>query len=329
MHLRRAVIAGVILVGFAGAAPAQVTFELINEYPTTSISGEADAFFAEAVRHRTEGRVIIKLVLNATSGLRSKDQIKAVTEGRFAIADSFGGAVGEESPMFLLSSLPFLTPSIAHARTLYEAARSIYERLFAERRQKLLYVIPWPPSGIWSKERITNASSMKTLRIRTYDRTSTEVFAHLASSATLLSFSDLNPKLQSGEINAVLSSGDGGAGQQLWKYLPHFTDIRYAFPLSFTAISIEAWNKLNESDRVAIEAVAHETTERQWTALINREAENFVRMRSNGVAIDESPPQDLSLALHDAAATPIADWAKKVGPEGPRLLEEHLRRLGR
>jgi TRAP-type C4-dicarboxylate transport system substrate-binding protein len=268
--LRSTVTAAVILLGFAGAAPAQVTFELINEYPATSISGEADTFFAEAVRHRTEGRVTIKLVLNATSGLRSRDQVKAVTEGHFAIADSFGGALGDESPMFLLSSLPFLTPSIAHTRALYEAARPIYERRFAERRQKLLYVTPWPPSGIWSKLPITDASVLKSLKIRTYDKTSTDVFSRLASSATIASFSDLNTKLQSGEINAVLSSGDGGAGRGLWKYLSFFADIHYAVPQSFTAISIDAWNKLDESDRTAIEATAHVTTERAWTVLITR-----------------------------------------------------------
>jgi len=62
--------------------------------------------------------------------------------------------------------------------------------------------------------------------------------------------------------------------------------------------------------------------------LINRGAENSKRMRSNGVIIDESPPQDLSLALHDAAATSVANWRTKVGPEGQQLLDDNLRRLG-
>jgi hypothetical protein len=44
-----AVIAAIILVGFAGVAPAQVSLSLINEYPATSISAEADTFFAEAI----------------------------------------------------------------------------------------------------------------------------------------------------------------------------------------------------------------------------------------------------------------------------------------
>jgi len=47
----------------------------------------------------------------------------------------------------------------------------------------------------------------------------------------------------------------------------------------------------DERDRTAIEDTGHETTERQWTALINRGVDNFKLMRSNGIIIDESPPQ--------------------------------------
>ena len=200
------------------AAQAQVTLDLINEYPATSLPGEADAFFAKAMEAKTGGRVTINPIPDAKSGLRTRDQLKAVTDGKFAMADSFGGALGDDSPVFLLSSLPFVTPSMADARILFELALPLYEKLFAERRQKLLYVVPWPPSGIWSAIPVTSVDALKSLKIRTYDKTSTDVLSRVAASATIVSFSDLNPKLEAGDINAVLSSGDGGAGRQLWKY---------------------------------------------------------------------------------------------------------------
>ena len=60
------------------AAHAQVTtLDLINEYPATSASGEADAFFAEAVRRKTDGRVIIRPIPDAKSGLRTREQVVA------------------------------------------------------------------------------------------------------------------------------------------------------------------------------------------------------------------------------------------------------------
>jgi TRAP-type C4-dicarboxylate transport system substrate-binding protein len=315
-----------VAVTFALGAPAAaqtVTLDLINEYPATSISGEADAFFAETVKRKSEGRVVINTIPDAKSGVRSRDQLKAVSDGRFGMANTVGGTLADESPVFLLSSLPFVTPTMEDARTLYEAAKPLYEQLYAERRQKLLYVVPWPPSGIWSAAPIRDAAALKALTIRTYDKTGTDVMAKVAASAAIVSFSELNGKLEAGEINAVLSSGDGGAGRQLWKYLRYFSEVGYALPLSFTSISLSAWTKLDEAGRAAIEAAARETTQRQWAALAGRLSENFARMRANGVNIDEKPPADVMNALRAAAETVVADWSTRAGPEAQRVLRKY------
>src|SRR5437868_9448808 len=274
-----AALAALTLLLAAPAAAQTITLDLINEYPATSISGEADAFFANAVKRKSEGRIVIRPVPDAKSGLRSRDQLNAVTTGRFAMANTVGGTLGEESPVFLMSSLPFVTPTMEDARALYEAAKPLYEQLFAERKQKLLYVVPWPPSGIWSAVPVRGIEVLRALKIRTYDNTGTEVLAKVAASAAIVSFSELDPKLENGEINAVLSSGDGGAGRQLWKYLRNFSDVGYALPLSFTSISLAAWANLDDAARLAIDDAARETTQRQWAALAGRLAENFARMR--------------------------------------------------
>ena len=316
----------VYLVAMASISSAQaqsVTLDLINEYPATAISGEADAFFADAVKRRSEGRIAVNLIPDAKSGLRSRDQLKAVSEGRFAMANSVGGTLGGESPVFLLSSLPFVTPSMTDARILYELSLPLYEQLFAERKQKLLYVVPWPPSGIWSAVPLADAAALKALKVRTYDETGTNVLARIASSASIVSFSELTPKLESGEINAVLSSGDGGAGRQLWKFLRYFSDINYAVPLSFASISLAEWDRLDDAGRAAMAEAARETTERQWTVLATRLADNVARMKANGVVIDAKPPVDVMDALRAAAASSLTDWLARAGPEAKQVYDTY------
>jgi TRAP-type C4-dicarboxylate transport system substrate-binding protein len=314
------------LLTLARPAYAQVTLDLINEYPATAISGEADAFFADAVKRKSGGGIVIRPIADAKSGLRSRDQLKAVSDGRFAMANTVGGTLAEESPVFLLSSLPFVTPSVADARALYDMAKPLYEQLFAERKQKLLYVVPWPPSGIWSAAPVSDIAALKALKIRTYDNTGTAVMAKVATSAAIVSFSELNAKLEQGEINAVLSSGDGGAGRQLWKYLRNFSEVGYALPLSFGSISLAAWTSLDDAGRAAIEDAARETSEHQWAALAGRLAENFARMRANGMTIDEKPPAEVMAALRAAAETVVADWSNRAGPEAQRVLREYQAR---
>lgn len=313
-------------LALARPASAQVALDLINEYPATAISGAADVFFAEAVKRRSDGRIVIRPIPDAKSGVRSRDQLKAVTEGRFAMANTVGGTLGDEDAVFLLSSLPFVTPNVTDARALYDMAKPLYQQLFAARQQRLLYVVPWPPSGIWSAAPVGNAAALKALKIRTYDNTGTAVMAKVTASATIVSFSELNAKLEAGEVNAVLSSGDGGAGRQLWKYLKNFSDVGYALPLSFASISLAAWTSLDDADRAAIEAAANETSEHQWAALAGRLAENFARMRQNGVVIDEKPPADVMAALHAAADATVTDWLSRVGPDAQRVLRDYRAR---
>lgn len=324
MTIRNFALAFALIATLAAPARAQVTsLDLVNEYPATSLPGEADTFFAEAVKRATDGRVVIRPVPDAKSGLRSRDQLAAVADGRVPMADTFGGALADESPVFLLSSLPFATDSTANARKLYDIARPLYEKLFADRKQKLLYVTPWPPTGLWSSIAIRDPEAFKGLKVRTYDKTSTDVLSRLVASATIVSFADLNAKLESSEINAVLSSGDGGAGRALWKYLRHFSQINYAIPLSFTSISNSAWEGLDEGSRKAIEQAARETTEHGWDAMAGRVADNFARMRENGVTIDQSPPAVVMGPLREAAAASVADWRIRAGAGARQALDDY------
>lgn len=304
---------------FAHEHPEQ--WALANEYPATSLPGEGDAFFAKAVADATEGHLSIVTMPDARMGYKSREQLQAVAEGRLAMANTFGGAIGEEEPVFALSSLPFVAPDVAAARALYDRARPAYEAVFARHNQKLLYTTPWPPSGLWTKVPIDSVDALKGLRIRTYDKTGTGVFNRVGATAAVVSFADLPAKLQGGEIDAVLSSGDGGAGRKLWEHLPRFTAIGYAIPLSFTTVNLDKWKSLDAATRHEIEQAGVKTEARQWQALEGRLEQNYARMRENGMTIDTRVVPPVAVALRKAARAAIDDWASKAGAAGRSLLE--------
>src|SRR5258706_22155 len=121
--------------------------------------------------------------------------------------------------------------------------------------------------------------------------------------------------MAAGEINAVLSSGDGGAGRKLWEHLPRFTEINYAVPLSFTTVNLARWKALDDDTRKAIENAAAETEARQWQALEGRLAQNYARMRENGMAIDTVVAPALRTRLRESARGAIDEWSARAGPE--------------
>jgi TRAP-type C4-dicarboxylate transport system substrate-binding protein len=94
----------------------------------------------------------------------------------------------------------------------------IFEDCLHREGFRLLAIVPMPPTGVWSSREIDSVVSLAGLRIRSYDALSREVFASIGGTATHLPFARLRAALDAGELDAVLSSGDGAAGDLLANY---------------------------------------------------------------------------------------------------------------
>jgi len=247
--------------------------------------------------------------------------LAAIAEGRVQAGDAFAGALEAEDAIFALPSLPFLVSSVADARRLADLARPYLAAALQNKSQRLLYLTPWPPTGIWSKTPLKTPSDLSGLSIRTYDKISSEVFASAGAKATSISYADTMPRLVDGSINAVLSSGDGGAGRKLWEFLPYFSEITYSLPLSVASVNQALYESLSPDLREAVDAAARQTETELWLALATRLQENYLRMRQNGVAIDSSPDPAIVTALQSGAAAAQRAWCTRSGPACARILD--------
>ena len=255
---RSTLLLGLALLVLPTLAPAEpLRWTMPTEYPASSMPGEGVAAFAEALATASEGRLAIVPSFDAGLGIMSSEMAAALQEGRIQAADAFAGALGPVDKLFLLSSLPFVTTTLDEAERLYALARPAYEHALARKGLHLLYATPWPASGIWSRAPIALPADLQALRIRTYDSTGTAVFRAAGAAPVELSFAAATPRLKEGSLDAVLSSGDGGAGRRLWEVLPHFTEIGYAMPLSFALVSARALAALPDADRQVSEAHDH------------------------------------------------------------------------
>lgn len=299
-----------------------IAWVMATEYPAATVSGEGIAFFAARLSQESGGRLAVSPTYDATNGLKSTEIVAAVRDGRIAAGCAFGGALGRIDPLFLLSSLPFVAAHEGEARTMFDRARSLYAERFARERQRLLYVSPWPPTGLWAKKPITTPADLAGLRLRVYDSTGVSVFAAAGANPVNLSFADAMPRLGDGSIDAVLSSGDGGAGRRLWQFMPCFTEIGYAAPLSFATLGVAPFAALPDGLRDAVDRAAVATQERQWSALTHRVEDNYARLRANKVTItplDKVGPE-LRRALASAAAEAVEAWKREAGPQAAALL---------
>jgi TRAP-type transport system periplasmic protein len=301
-------------------ASAQTVWNMTTEYPQGAVSGLGVTTFAQHVARLGTGKLVIQPSFDAAKGVRSADMLTALAEGRIEAGDAFAGSLEAEDAIFALPSLPFLVTSIADARRLAELARPYLSAALQKRGARLLYLTPWPPSGIWSKAPVKTPSDLSGLSIRTYDRISREVFATAGARATFISFAETLPRLVDGSINAVLSSGDGDAGRKLWQFLPYFTDITYSLPLSVASVNQAAYDALAPELRDAVDSAGRQTETEIWLALSSRLQQNHQRMREAGVVIDANPSPALVAALRSGAEAAQQDWCARSGPACQRVL---------
>ena len=301
-------------------AAAETIWDMPTEYPQTAMPGQGLTIFARKVRDESNGEVIVRPSFEATAGIKSAEMLKAVAGGGVQAGDAFSSAMEAEDPIFALPALPFLATSIDQANTLAHVARPYYAAALEKKGLRLLYLTPWPPTGIWSKQPLTTPEDMARLTIRTYDAISREVLAGVGARAETISFADTMPRLINGSLDAVLSSGDGGAGRKLWQYLPEFSEIGYAQPLSVAFVNAQAYEALAPQMKAAVDKAALDTEAELWLALGTRLQDNYLRMRQNGVSIDLLPPTPIIAALKSSAAKAQSAWCERAGPVCEELM---------
>jgi len=312
-------LAGALLL-LAPASRAQTVWEMPTEYPESAMPGLGIVTFAKHIAELSAGQLQIRPSFDAADGIRSAGMLTAIADGRVQAGDALAGALEAEDAIFALPTLPFLVRSSADARRLADIARPYLAAALQEKGVRLLYLVPWPPSGIWSKTPLKSPSDLTGLSIRTYDRISSEVFAGVGAKAAAISFADTMPRLIDGSVNAVLSSGDGGIGHSLWERLPYFTEISYSLPISVASVNQAAYDGLAPELREAVDSASQRTETELWLALSTRLGENYARMRDNGVTIDTHPAPAIIAALQSGAAAAQQAWCARSGPACEQVL---------
>lgn len=316
----RAILTLGLLILSAAPATAQVNWRMTTEYPETNISGIGLSTFADRVAARTNGFVTVTNAFDNQLKISSGEMPRAALDGRIAGGDAFAGALSGLDPVFGLSTLPFLVQSVDIAHAVNTRARPLYERAFAARGLKLLYLTIWPATGLWS-DRLADADDLPKLNLRAYDANSSDVMKAAGANAQFLPMDKAIAGLKEHQLNAFLTSGDGGAGRKLWDFLPYFMAINYAMPVSIAFVRAESFVALPEPMQREVMAAAAETEQSQLALLAHRTTENYARMRDNGVKIAEPAPPSLVTKLRSAATGTIASWEAQAGPDAVAIVE--------
>jgi TRAP-type C4-dicarboxylate transport system substrate-binding protein len=281
-------------------------------WPATNFHTEGVMAFAELVKTRSKETIQFHIHPGGSIGLKGAEVLRAVRQGAVPAAEVLMGNVEGENPIFGLTSLPLVARDFSEAKALYEQSRPLYEKAAAKSGTVLLYAAPWPPGGIYSKEKITSAQDLENLKIRTYDANSAS-FAHaLGAKGLAIPFAELYTALSTGMVKGVLTSSVTGVDAKLWEVTDHFLKINYAYPLNMMVIRKSEFDNLSEKSKALIMEAAKETEKNQWRRVQKEDAEALKMLAAKGIVVSNKVPNELAVAMEKAAADMRHKWLEKL-----------------
>lgn len=311
-----------MLISFATSAYSATKIDLATTYSGANLHAETCREFAKRIKEATGGDVIVTVHEGGALGMKDEDHFNAVADGIVPIASVLMGAAIGTSPLFGLSTLPFLVADFHEAKLLHDIARLYYDKEAKRFNQLILYTAPWPPSAIHAKRPINTYDDLKGLRIRTYDKNGTNVLKKAGANAVVMSWGDVYPALATGTIDSVLTASTSAVAGKFWEVLSDTTRVNFAIPLNMININLDTFNRLSKKNQEIFLKVGQEMEVRQWKIAEDVMDEEEAILKKNGMNIHPKISDELARRLKDSGRTIIDAWVKKTGQTGKQIIDE-------
>jgi TRAP-type transport system periplasmic protein len=312
-----ALIAGLAL----GTAQAQTKWDMPTPYPDSNFHTKNVEQFAADIKAASGGK--LDIVVHSNGSLIKHPQIKrAVQTGEVNIGQILISILANENPIFAFDSIPFLAPNYPAAKKLLRIARPYIEKRLDAQGIKLLYVVPWPPQGIYTKKPFNSTADLKGVKFRTYSPVTSEFAKLLGAIPTTVQVPEIPQAFLTGLVDAMITSGATGVDSQAWDYLKYYTDVQAFLPFNVVIVNKAAFAKLDPAVQKDVLAAAAKAEKDGW-ATSQAENEGYKRtMASHGIIV-QKPNAKLEAQLNAIGKTMAQDWVKKTGPDAQAILNEY------
>lgn len=308
-------------VSIAMASARAETWDMPTPYADATFHTVNIREFAKDVGEKSGGDLEIT-VHSAGSLFKHPEISRAVRSGQVPVGEFFMSLLSNENPVFGVDGLPFLATSYEEADKLWAAQKDIINGLLDKQGMMALYVVPWPPQGLYTKKEIKSVEDLAGLKFRTNNPT-LEQFALLAGAApTQVEVPDIPQAFSTGRVEAMITSPTTGVDSQAWDFLSHYTDIRAWLPKNIVVVNKRAFQRLDENTQAAILEAAAAAEKRGWEMSKAETAEQLAALEENGIAVVE-PSEELLAGLREIGAKMLEEWKASAGPEGEALLQAY------
>jgi TRAP-type C4-dicarboxylate transport system substrate-binding protein len=320
MKLKPSLLAALVAGLAFGTAQAQTKWDMPTPYADSNFHTKNVNQFAADVKAASGGK--LEIVVHSNASLIKHPEIKrAVQTGQVNIGQILGSILANENPIFAFDSNPFLAPNYAQAKKLLRVARPYVEKRLDAQGIKVLFVVPWPPQGIYTKKPFNSAADLKGVKFRTYSPVTSDFAKRLGAIPTTVQVPEIPQAFLTGLVDAMITSGATGVDTQAWDYLKYYTDTEAFLPFNMVIVNKAAFAKLDPALQKQVLSIAAKAEEQGWAASAENNEGYKKTMAGKGIIV-QKPNAKLAAELNAIGKTMAQDWMKKTGPDAQAILNE-------
>ena len=322
MRLIASLIAALIAAAtftFTGPALAQAKWDLPTAYPAGNFHTENVQAFANDIDKASAGK--LKITVHANASLFKAPEIKrAVQGGQAQAGEILIVNFSNENPLFELDGIPFLAASYGDSMKLYRASKKALDDTLAKQGIKMLFTVPWPPQGIYSKKLINSAVDMKGIKWRAYSPATARIAELVGATPVTIQAAELSQALATGVVDSYMSSGSTGFDTKTYEHIKNWYDTQAWLPKNAIIVNQAAFNALDKGTQDAVLKAAADAEARGWKSSEEKNGWYLDQLRQKGMTIHK-PSAQLGADMKKVGDTMLGEWLKKAGPEGQSVID--------
>lgn len=318
-------VAALFGASLALSAAAQTKWDMPTPYPASNFHTENIQTFANEVDSATAGK--LKITVHPGGALFKANEIKrAVQGGQAQMGEIIISGAANEDPLFALDTIPFLATSYPEAKALWTASRSKVEEKFAKQGLKVLFSVPWPPQGIYSKEALNSMADLKGVKIRSYSPTVARMIELMGAQPVTVQAAELTQALATGVVSANITSASTGYDSKSWEQLTYYFDVQAWLPKNVVLVSQKQFDALDKPTRDALLKAAAAAETRGWKISEEKTSWYVEQLKANKMKV-LPPSAELKKDLVGIGDKMTKEWLEKSGADGKAVLDAYRKSI--
>lgn len=299
------------------SAVAQTTWNMATPYPESEFHTKNIQEFVADVNKMSGGELSIT-VHSAQSLFKHPEIPRAVRTGQVEIGETIMSNLSNQNPIFQVDAIPFLVNGYESAMKLYEGQRPFVEKYLQDQGMRLIYAVPWPGQGFYTKNEIKTIADMEGVKFRTYNSTTEKMASLMKAVPTTVEAVEIPQAFTAGIVDAMVTSAATGVRTEAWTFANYYYDTQAWMPKNMIYVNEAAFKRLTPKAQQAILDAGKAAETRGWkmSEEVFTETTNQLKEKMEYKTTNEA----VTKSLAQVGDVMSVDWAEAVGSDAEKIL---------